>query len=147
VKLSREIKYYYLKYKRTKDTPKSIARGIAMGISLDFFPTFGLGLILAFFIAGLFKANRPAAVLAAIAGKWAIPFFYYLNYKIGKLFTGMGFVRYGAFDPKMMFQVINFKNLSYAFLVGSFINGIVVALVTYYVVLKFTTFWSARKAN
>lgn len=147
MKLPRKIKYYYLKYKRTKDTPKSIAKGIALGISLDFFPTFGLGLILAFFTAGLFKANRPAAVLAAIAGKWAIPFFYYLNYKIGQLFTGMGSARYGAFDLKVMFQVINFKNLSYVFLVGSFINGIMVALVTYYIVLKFAMFWSARKAN
>jgi len=95
----------------------------------------------------LFRANRPAAVLAAIAGKWAIPFFYYLNYKIGQFFTGMGSIRYGLFNPKMMLRVIDFKNLSYAFLVGSFINGILAALVTYYIALKFTMFWSARKVN
>ncbi|MDI3535107.1 MAG: uncharacterized protein PWQ82_1472 [Thermosediminibacterales bacterium] len=149
MKLSRKLRYFYFKFRRNKDSPARIARGIALGVSLDFFPTFGLGLIIAFLVAGLFRANRRAAVLAAIACKWLIPFFYFLNVKMGQALLGKNLFD-GPFIPTdgkiFPFHVINFENLSYTFLIGSIINGILSAILAYYISLKLTLHYKNLKA-
>ena len=45
-----------------RDSPQSIARGVALGVWIAFTPTLGLQVVLTLALAGLFRANRLAAL-------------------------------------------------------------------------------------
>jgi len=72
-------------------TPGQRARGIALGVFSGCFPFFGLQTLIGIMLAKVFKGN----ILLAAAGTWiSNPFTYvplfWLNYKIGELFLGVG---------------------------------------------------------
>ena len=48
---------------RLRGSPRAIAGGLAIGVFVAFMPTRGFQMLFAAFLATLFGANRPAAVL------------------------------------------------------------------------------------
>lgn len=67
-----------------KDTPHRLALGLAIGIFLGVFPTFGLGLPVAILLAKLLGANLvTAAAGCAIGLPWFAPFFWSASYLLG----------------------------------------------------------------
>ncbi len=125
MKYRRRLKYYLIKLCRLKDSPKAVAGGLAWGAFVHFYPTFGLGPLIAVFMAGLFRTN----IVAATVG-WAIimplfPVFFYFNFIIGDFLIGV------PADNIVMaiqgFSHISLKDIflvSKAFVVGSIVNGI-----------------------
>lgn len=125
MKYRRRLKYYLIKLCRLKDSPKAVAGGLAWGAFVHFYPTFGLGPLIAVFMAGLFRTN----IVAATVG-WAIimplfPLFFYFNLKIGDFLIGlptsnivMALHGLSHISLKDVFLV------SKAFIIGSVINGI-----------------------
>ncbi len=88
----RLVKYYYLKFLRLKGDPKSLARGIAIGIFIGITPTIPLHTILILAFCLLFKASKVAGILASIIVSNPLTFFiqYYLSWLIGTaLFPGL----------------------------------------------------------
>ena len=72
---------------RHQGTPESLARGFAIGMFVALTPTVGVQMILAGFIAHLFKGNRAiAAGLAWITNPLTIGPIFYFNYWVGLLF-------------------------------------------------------------
>lgn len=70
------------------NTPEEIARGLAIGTFIAFTPTIGLQLLLAYFIATLFKASRAAALIPVwITMPVTIPPIFAFTYKIGAWFV------------------------------------------------------------
>lgn len=133
MQIRRWFRYHYLKLLRTRDHPASIAKGIAVGVALDFLPTFGTGLIFAYILAVVFKFNRIAAVGAAILFKWGIPFFYLANYTVGQIIFG----QYSEPDQPIavniseLFQFGGWHAISRAFLIGSAVNALAAAAISY----------------
>ncbi len=71
---------------RIDDSPEKIAGGVALGIFLGVFPTFGLGLILAVALASWFRVNKAAALLGSlIMNPFTTPFFWTLSVTVGAL--------------------------------------------------------------
>lgn len=138
MKLRRWFRYYYLRIKRTRDHPASIAKGISFGVAVDFLPTFGTGLVFAYILASIFKANRVAAVGTAILLKWAIPFLYVANYTVGQLVLGQYLDpdQPIAADLSELFEFGGWEALSASFLLGSLINAAAAALLTYYLTYR-----------
>lgn len=67
-----------------EDTPHRLALGLAIGIFLGVFPTFGLAIPLSVLLAGLFRANPvTAAAGCAIGLPWFAPFFWSASYLLG----------------------------------------------------------------
>src|SRR3970040_3014511 len=64
-RIKRWIKLHYYKIVRIDDPPCKIARGVAIGVFMGIFPTFGLGILFAIVAAYILKANRAAAVLGS----------------------------------------------------------------------------------
>lgn len=146
IEIGRWLKKRYLTFIRLKDDPRLLAKGVAIGIALDFLPTFGLGLIGAYFIAILLRANRIAAVLSAVVFKLGIPFFYILNIIVGRTLLGKNInVPMDTPAKQSLFHFSGFSDLSYAFLIGSVINTIFVSVTVYYIVLKFLHLRKERK--
>ncbi|MDZ4199604.1 MAG: DUF2062 domain-containing protein [Kiritimatiellia bacterium] len=71
----------------SRGSPEAIARGFAIGLIIAFSPTFGFQVLLALFLATLFRANRPAAVLSVFVTNIAtmVPI-YGFTYRIGTWF-------------------------------------------------------------
>jgi len=68
-----------------KEKPYKVALGCAMGISINFIPTFGVGFILAFFLAGLLKANKASAAVTSLVTGPLVPLMYAFNFFLGGL--------------------------------------------------------------
>ena len=62
----RWLRYVYVRLVRTNDSPQKIAWGLAVGVFLGVFPTFGLGTLVALALAITFKFNKAAAVLGSL---------------------------------------------------------------------------------
>lgn len=89
VKIKRRAKLLYLRILRLDDPPERIARGAAVGVLMGVLPTFGLGGLLAFAFAFVFKANKAAAVIAsAVVNPLTAPFFWTASIVIGSAITG-----------------------------------------------------------
>ena len=62
---------------------------MTLGVVLGILPTFGLGIILAIFLAAALKLNRASAVIGTlIMNPWTAPFVWTLSYLAGSLLLG-----------------------------------------------------------
>lgn len=100
-----------------RDKPERLSRGVALGVLMNFLPTFGFGTFIAFFLAPFLGANAPAAALGALAFKWAFPFFYLANLLVGSRMAGVPFQAPRAVDVSVLGE------LTAAFVAGSLVNG------------------------
>lgn len=138
-KALRWMKYKFLKIMRLKDGSDKIAKGVALGVAFNFLPTFGLGIFCALITAGLIGTNKMAAGLSCILIKFGIPLFYILNLAVGHLVLGEGFVADDGSKISMLhMQLSDLKNLGMPFLVGSIVNAVWTAILSYYLVLNAT---------
>lgn len=140
----RWIRYKYVIFIRIKDHPASIATGVGLGIFFDVLPTFGTGVIFAYFLATLLKVNRLATLLAAVVFKLAIPIFIYINVQMGQIFIKEPV----SIDPYAMTKPWSF-DWSYfgaSFLLGSVINAVLAFIVSYIIAYYFVIWRRARKA-
>lgn len=84
-------RYIYLRLVRQNDAPDKVAKGVGLGVFIGIFPTFGVGTILAIFIASWVKWNRAAAVLGTfVMNPLFNPFFMSLSAVVGNLFVPAG---------------------------------------------------------
>jgi uncharacterized protein len=85
----RWMRHQYLKLVRINDSAEKIAGGLALGVVLGILPTFGLGIIIAIFLAAPLKLNRASAVIGTlIMNPWTAPFVWALSYLAGSLILG-----------------------------------------------------------
>ena len=68
-----------------KEKPYKVALGCALGIAINFIPTLGIGFILAYLLAMLFKINRASAAVTSLVTGPLVPLMYALNFVIGGL--------------------------------------------------------------
>ncbi len=85
-RLLRSVRYAYVRLVRINDSPQKIAWGLAVGVFLGVFPTFGLGTLVALALAIVFKFNRAAAILGSlIMNPLTTPFFWTASSVLGAL--------------------------------------------------------------
>ncbi|KZN98661.1 DUF2062 domain-containing protein [Bacillus badius] len=83
-KLSRQFKYMLLKFFRIRSSAHSISIGFALGASINFVPSFGMGLLISIAFAKLFRGNTVAAFLGGVSLMGIFPFLFYLNLVTGQ---------------------------------------------------------------
>lgn len=128
----------YLRIRKLKGKPVTLARGLAIGVFAGCFPFFGLQSLIGVLLATIFRCSK----VAAVAGTWIsnpltyIPLFVF-NFKVGKLLLGV---------ESISSKEINFESLSYfmelgstfaiALLTGCFVVGAISACISYFVSLS-----------
>ncbi len=143
----RDFKSKFLKLISLKDDPKVLAKSVALGFFLAFLPLPGLNYPLGIILAKFFKLNIIATTLPAVIVTYIGPFFYIVHFKVGALFIT-------SVQPPQNFEynlayIINlFKSvtspsdiwgvivelISYlgpAFLLGSLIDALLAAMISY----------------
>ncbi|SHF06601.1 hypothetical protein SAMN02745218_01373 [Desulfofundulus australicus DSM 11792] len=123
---------YYHKIMVLPGAPHKIAHGVALGTALDFFPIPFISIPVAYLLARCLKVNGVAAALAAAFFKWAVPFFYILNYLVGNAVTGCSV----AVETGTGGSLPTLKQLSYPFFVGAAINAAAAWLLIYFPVRR-----------
>lgn len=127
----------YLRLKRLRGKPRTIATGFAMGVFAGCFPFFGIQTLLGIVLAAAFRGSK----VAAIAGTWIsnpityLPI-YVFNYKVGKFLLGVEDSLILPLDKESLSSLANFKELGLSFvlvlLVGCLVVGFIAACITYF---------------
>jgi hypothetical protein len=131
---------------RLRGNPEQIARGVAVGASINFLPTFGTGIFLAYFLAGLLRTNRTATILSTMAVKAGVPFYYALDVVVGDFF--LGFSGKGVWElASKPFTWDMLTQTGMSFLLGSLINTLIAGSIGYRVVLYGILQYRAKRSR
>ncbi|MCX7022504.1 MAG: DUF2062 domain-containing protein [bacterium] len=85
----RWLRLQFLRFLRSDASPHKAALGLAVGVFIGIFPTFGLGALLALGLAFLFRFSKVSAVVgSAIMNPITSPFFWGLSFTLGSWLTG-----------------------------------------------------------
>ena len=85
----RNIKLFFIKLARARNSIHEIALGMAIGTFISVFPTFGLGTPLVLLMNRFIKFNLIAALAASlISNPFTSPFFMVFSFKVGSMITG-----------------------------------------------------------
>lgn len=144
--LRRRIRLTYLKLRRLRGKPKTVAKGLSIGVFAGSFPFFGLQSLIALFLATICRGSKVAAVAATwISNPLTYVPLYVFNYKIGELLLR---TKDSNLPPLDIESFTEFKELGSTFaitlLTGSFVVGIILAVITYFYSLAILERWRDR---
>lgn len=148
---------------RLADSPHSVALGAAIGIFLNFIPSFGIGFFIAAGTARLFKASAIAALTMNLATGFFIPLFYSLNFLTGRflmnrdvskeelegtlqqsLQESLDVVEEIAVEPVRYFYLDKLQAFSSDFFLGGLVNALLAAGIVYLIfwgLLRYRKYW------
>lgn len=133
--VSRLVRYYLLKFLRLNGSPRQVALGFAMGVCMNFYPTFGFGLAMAAVLAGLLRANIAASLLGDTLFKWLFPVFFYLNYVVGQILIGQADHSSISSTSMWSWSGQNWAEVSKVFFIGMGINTLILGPILYFLAL------------
>ncbi len=127
-----------------KEKPSKVALGCALGLTVNFFPTLGLGFLIAFALATIFRGNQVSATATSLLTAPLIPLKYAFNLLVGSLILASGTGNEGIFELiagqyALIFKISGFKEqlLSFldffgtTFILGAVINASFFGTVLY----------------
>lgn len=134
-KFLRAGKFIYYRFVRLYAAPEEMARGVAIGLFVSLTPTSPFQMIIAIFLASLFKGNQLiAALLTWLTNPITSPFLYAASYWIGSLFlTSPPFKELLAQDLSLLELLSKMGWRVFASLmIGGFISGTILGVIGYY---------------
>ncbi len=138
MKFRRAIRYYLLRLLRLRGTPWKVALGFALGACVNFFPTFGIGVLVAGLLASAFRVSIAGALLGDLMFKSFFPIFFYFNLITGYFLTGQPHRYVLATLRRLLIlshlRIVELERFGSVFFLGAVVNtavlgGILTALV------------------
>lgn len=141
------MKKNYYQLIRSKGATSIIARSFAIGLLIEFItlPTLGLAFLLLYPLIRLFKGTFSVALIAFVFGKLILPIFLYFNFHVGEFLVGKKVGKAISHELHSYFTITFIKEKGLAFLLGSSINGIIVASISYFLVYYALSFYRKSK--
>jgi hypothetical protein len=148
--MSRLTQFFSIQLRRLKagvtqirDTPHSIAGGVAIGVLFGFTPLLGFKTLLAVLVAWLFRCSKLSAVFAVTAHDILLPlgpFILRWQFQIGFFIIS----RPHRWPPKLSPKHFHFENylswktlhVLWPTLIGSIVIGVPISVAMYFVVLE-----------
>jgi hypothetical protein len=123
-------------------SPHQIALGLAIGVFIGIFPTFGLGGVFIIALATFWKFNIPGALVGTLIGN---PLFAPLWITLSCLITGISPSEIKV--PKEPFHEIlkHYSGIGLRYLVGNGLVSLFVAILSYFIVTRAIQWYRARK--
>ncbi len=141
------------------DTPKEIARGIAIGVFIAMTPTVGIQMITIAVLCTIFRSNRLAGVtMAWISNPLTVVPIYWLNYVMGSIILRTPMIGKEKIAEIVELESTGMFSMFFEFLgnlssmtvdlagpmfLGGAIVGVVCAIPSYYIFLPLFTRWKA----
>jgi uncharacterized protein len=131
--IERNVLFHSIRLFRIRGQSERVARGFAVGLVVNFFPTFGFGVLISGFVAK-FAGGHP---IAGIAGGAMLTFFwpvlFFLNIRMGGVFVSPPVVVEDLEDVTE--KTVGALVWGQTFMVGAVLNSLLVG-VTAYVMLR-----------
>jgi uncharacterized protein (DUF2062 family) len=86
LRLERYFLYHLIALFRIRDRSERIARGFAVGLIVNFFPTFGFGVVISPAVARICGGHIAAGFAGGALLTFSWPFLFYLNMRMGSRF-------------------------------------------------------------
>ncbi|NJC87869.1 MAG: DUF2062 domain-containing protein [Desulfuromonas sp.] len=132
----RQCKLMLVRFVRLRGLPEEIAKGMALGIFIGMTPTMGFQMPIALIFASVFRENRLAAVIGVwITNPATAPFIYGLEYEIGRLLLGMGYVEFPNELTVESVMKMGWEVIAPLWL-GGILAGIALAPIAYWLTLR-----------
>ena len=114
------------------NSPHKVAGGLALGVFLGLFPTFGIGGVAAVGIAHILRLNKAAALAGlAILNPLTYPIFYPLFYIVGMIVTGTNL------DTTIEgIKKLAVGEVAVVYIAGNIVVSSVMSVITYFVSLR-----------
>jgi len=118
---------------RVRDNSERVARGFATGLIVNFFPTFGFGVLISGFVARLFGGNAIAGLVGGATLTFFWPVLFYLNIRMGGWFAPppIAVDEVADLTEKTMSSLV----WGQTFIVGAVLNSLLVGGVVYLLAL------------
>lgn len=121
--------YQTIRFFRLRGSRETGARGFAVGLTCNFFPTFGFGALLSGFLARLCGGNIVAGFLGGSVLAFFWPVLFFLNVRVGAVFLRPA-VRVEEMDDVTP-QAIDALVWGKTFLIGAVLNSLVFGGLAY----------------
>lgn len=129
----RGIQAYFLlqtiRFFRLQGSREKAARGFAIGVACNFYPTFGLGGFIAIFLAKLFRSNVMAAFVGGSILAFIWPLLFYLNIQVGSWFIQPAIPVDDLKDVTL--RTIDALVWGQTFAIGAIINSVISSVASY----------------
>lgn len=121
-----------IRFFRIPGDSESVARGFAVGLVVNFFPTFGFGVLISGFVARLMGGNSLAGLLGGATLTFAWPILFYLNYQVGSFLTDVALPSPAGGDAPL---ASSSSAVGLAFMVGAVANSLFFGFAIYLSIL------------
>ena len=133
--LERCVLRHCIRFFRIRQTTERIARGFAVGLAPNFFPTFGFGFMVSAFLARVTGGSVVAGVIGGLSLSLLWPVLFFLNMQTGSIFL----------SPRVLIDDmddVTEKNIKAAlwgpaFTTGAILNSLIAGTLAYAVILLF----------
>lgn len=123
--------------------PHGFSLGCSVGLAVNFFPTMGVGFLVAFFLASLLRANKASAAATSLITGPLIPIKYSLNLLVGGLIQAGETDGFFEFVVRQYAQIARISSIreqllgfldffGTAFIIGAVINAVVFGVALYF---------------
>lgn len=116
---------------RIRRQSEKVARGFAIGFIVNFFPTFGFGVLISGFVAKMFGGNAAAGLVGEASMTFFWPLLFYLNMRMGSLFVRPPLVIHELEDVtnRIMDALVWGKTFTFGAVANSLLAGLSVYLL------------------
>ena len=83
LRIERGFLYHVIRLFRLRAASEKVARGFALGLVVNFFPTFGLGVLISGFMARALGGNAVAGLVGGATLTFFWPLLFYLKIRVG----------------------------------------------------------------
>jgi len=122
-----------IRFFRLRTSTERVARGFALGMIANFFPTFGFSVVVSGFLARLFGGNLIAGFVGGATLTFFWPFLFFLNIQVGGLFSRSPIAVDDMEDVTE--QTVDALVWGQTFMIGAVVNGLIFGLISYFIVL------------
>ena len=146
IRLKRAFRLFFVRLLRLKGQPEEVAGGVAIGVFIGLTPTVPLQTILSILVALLLGKSKLAAVLGTcIANPFMLPFIYILDYKVGRMITGVEGVPLVLSDHSVSHLLELGWGITYPLLTGGIAVGILSIFPSYFITRRIVILYRERK--
>jgi uncharacterized protein len=121
--------YQAIRFFRLRGTREKAARGFAIGLACNFYPTFGLGGILGGFLARLSGGSLVAGFIGGTTLAFIWPIVFYINIRTGALFLRPAIVIDDLEDVTE--RTLSALLWGKTFAIGAIVNSLIAILISY----------------
>ncbi|TSA55045.1 MAG: DUF2062 domain-containing protein [Planctomycetaceae bacterium] len=131
----KRVKDFYTQFISLKGHPRELAAGVAIGVFIGVTPTIPFHTLMIIVFSVLLRKNITAGILgsAIVSNPFTIPFFYTVEYYLGKLFVDGNQYQF-TLNDYAVYNIINMgRNVACPLLIGGIILAPLFAIPAYFI--------------